>query len=254
VLSLASFFDGWIDLAFTFVALTVAYAVFGIAGFGSALIAAPLLVHKLPLTSVVPLLALLDFAAAGINGFKLRADVAKRELFWLVPLMIVGSIAGITLLISLPSRLMIFLLGLFVLVYGVRGLYARSTGGGKLGFGWVWPFGLIGGLVSGMFGSGGFIYSIFLSRRLQEKDAIRATQSVLIGLSTLTRVVIFAIVGTYHDLRLLLLALSGLPALLLGLYIGQLLTDRLSLPQFIRVLHFVLVATGCSLVWRAAVG
>jgi uncharacterized membrane protein YfcA len=61
-------------------------------------------------------------------------------------------------------------------------------------------------------------------------------------------------VGTYHDLRLLLLALSGLPALLLGLYIGQLLTDRLSLPQFIRVLHFVLVATGCSLVWRAAVG
>jgi uncharacterized protein len=254
VFSFASFFDGWIDLAFAFVALTVAYAIFGIAGFGSALIAAPLLAHKLPLTSIVPLLALLDFAAAGINGFRLRADVAKRELCWLVPLMIVGSVVGIALLISLPGRLMIFLLGLFVLAYGVRGLWMRSTGTGRLSFGWVWPFGLVGGLVSGMFGSGGFIYSIFLSRRLEGKDAMRATQSVLIGLSTLTRVVIFAVLGVYHDVHLLLLALSGLPALLLGLYIGQLLTDRLSLPQFIRVLHFILVATGCSLIWRGGAG
>jgi uncharacterized membrane protein YfcA len=254
VSSLASFFDGWIDLAFTFVALTVAYAIFGIAGFGSALIAAPLLVHKMPLTSVVPLLGLLDFAAACINGFHLRANVAKRELFWLVPLMVVGSIAGISLLLTLPGRLLIFLLGLFVLVYGLRGLFTRAISPGKLSFGWVWPFGLVGGLVSGMFGSGGFIYSIFLSRRLEDKDAIRATQSVLIGLSTLTRVSIFAVAGIYNDLNLLLLALCGLPALLLGLYVGQLLTKRLSLPQFIRVLYFVLVATGCTLIWRAAVG
>ena len=252
--SLASFFDDWIDLAFTFVALTVAYAIFGIAGFGSALIAAPLLVHKLPLTSVVPLLTLLDFSAASINGFNLRANVARRELLWLLPFMIVGSVVGITLLMTLPGQLLIFLLGLFVLSYGLRGLFVGSDSPGKLGFGWVCPFGLVGGLVSGMFGSGGFIYSIFLSRRLEEKDAIRATQSVLIGLSTLTRLTIFAVAGVYNDLNLLLLALCGLPALLLGLYVGQLLTKRLSLPQFIRVLYFILVATGLTLIWRAAAG
>lgn len=250
---LGQLFHDWIDLAFTFVILTIAYVIFGIAGFGSALIAAPLLAHKLPLTAVVPLLALLDLTAACINGFKLRADVAKKELFWLVPLMITGSVAGIMLLVSLPARLMIFLFGLFVIAYGVYGIYARPQGG-KLAFGWVWPFGLTGGLVSGMFGSGGFIYSIFLSRRLQEKDAIRATQSTLIGLSTLTRVSIFAIVGAYYDFRLLLLALASLPALLFGIYIGHRVTNRLSLPQFTRVLHFVLIATGCSLIWRAAAG
>ncbi len=48
-----------------------------------------------------------------------------------------------------------------------------------------------------MFGSGGFIYAMYLSRRLDDKDAMRATQSALIALSTFTRVVIFALAGIY---------------------------------------------------------
>jgi hypothetical protein len=52
-----------------------------------------------------------------------------------------------------------------------------------------------------MFGSGGFVYAIYLSRRLNDKDAIRATQSALIGLGTLTRVLLFLAVGIYSDLR-----------------------------------------------------
>jgi uncharacterized protein len=250
---LAQFSPDWLDVGVTFVTLGVAYFIFGIAGFGSALIAAPVLAHKLPLTSIVPLLALLDLVAALINGVKLRTDLARSELFSLVPLMVIGSVAGAILLVSLPPQLMILALGLFVAGYGTYGLLARPREG-KLAWAWVFPFGLVGGLFSGMFGSGGFIYSIYLSRRLTEKNAIRATQSTLIGLATLTRVIIFSIAGVYQDYKLLLLALAGVPALLLGIYVGHRVTLHLSLQQFVRILHVILIATGCSLILRAVTG
>ena len=67
-----------------------------------------------------------------------------------------------------------------------------------------------------MFGSGEFIFSIYLSHRSNDKDVIRATMTAMTGLSTVTRVAIFTAIGVFADLRLLLLALLCVPALLLG--------------------------------------
>ena len=54
----------WTTIAIVLPTLVVAYVIFGIAGFGTALVAAPVLAHAMPIASVVPLLALLDFGAA----------------------------------------------------------------------------------------------------------------------------------------------------------------------------------------------
>ena len=42
----------------------LAYIVFGIAGFGTALVAGPVLIHFMPLSRIIPLLVLLEFVAA----------------------------------------------------------------------------------------------------------------------------------------------------------------------------------------------
>ena len=52
------------------------------------------------------------------------------------------------------------------------------------------PFGSIGGVFSAMFGSGGFIYAMYLSRRLADKDAVRGTQSALLALGTIKEAVV----------------------------------------------------------------
>jgi len=229
--------------------LVIAYVIFGIAGFGTALVAAPILAHAMPVASIVPLLALLDFAAALAGSLRLSDKIAAPELFWLAPLMVIGSVAGVTLLISLPAPHMMLLLGIFVAAYGAYGLFARIPPG-KIGRGWVGLFGPIGGLFSAMFGSGGFLYAIYLSRRLDDKDAIRATQATLIGLSTLTRVVLFLIAGIYADLQLLVLATVSLPAVAIGLYVGHRITLALSRDAFLRLLHILLIASGGSLILR----
>jgi uncharacterized protein len=240
----------WTTIAIVLPTLVVAYIIFGIAGFGTALVAAPVLAHTMPIASVVPLLALLDFGAAALNGFKLSDKIAKAELVWLAPLMIAGSIVGVTLLIWLPATLMMFLLGVFAAGYGIHSLFAPPPER-KIGKEWVGVFGPLGGIFSAMFGSGGFVYAIYLSRRLDDKDAIRATQSTLIGMSTLTRVLLFLGVGIYSDFSLLLLAVASIPAMGIGIYAAQWFTARLSREQFLRIVYVLLIGTGTTLIVRA---
>jgi uncharacterized membrane protein YfcA len=240
----------WITLALAIPTLAIAYIIFGIAGFGTALIAAPVLAQVMPVASIVPLLASLDCLAAIVNGVKLSDKIAKREMMWLVPLMIAGSVVGAWLLLVIPPKPMMLALGIFVVGYA---LYALFTPTARVGLkqAFVVPFGLIGGIFSAMFGSGGFIYAMYLSRRLDDKDAMRATQSALIALAAFTRVVIFALAGLYADFKLLALALLLVPAMLVGVYLGHHITLRMSREQFLRVLNIVLIATGAALIVRA---
>lgn len=233
--------------------LIAAYVVFGITGFGTALIAAPVLAQVMPVATIVPLLALLDCAAAATTGIRFGGKVAKRELLLLVPLMIAGSTVGAWLLLIIPPRPMMLMLGLFVAGYAVYG-FLMPAAVGHIRQGWVALFGTVGGIFSAMFGSGGFIYAMYLSRRLDNTDAIRATQSTLIGLSTFTRVIIFAAAGVYSAWSVPVLALSLVPAMLIGLFAGHRITLRLTRDQFLRLLYILLIASGAALILRAAAG
>ncbi len=230
--------------------LAVSYIIFGIAGFGTALIAAPVLAQIMPVSTIVPLLALLDCAAAVVNGVKLSDKIERRELLWLVPLMIAGSLVGAYLLLVIPPRPMMLALGVFVVGYAIYALISPPARPGLANI-WVLPFGGIGGIFSAMFGSGGFIYAMYLSRRLADKDAVRGTQSALLALSTFTRVIIFALAGIYSDGTIPVLALALVPAMLIGVFAGHHMTLRMSREQFLRVLYFVLIGTGTMLVVRA---
>jgi uncharacterized membrane protein YfcA len=207
----------------------------------------------MPVSSIVPLLAIMDCAATTTNGIRLGSKVARGELARIVPLMVLGSGAGAYLLLTIPPRPMMAALGLFLMGYALYGLFGRGPTG-VISASWVIPLGLLGGVFSAMFGSGGFVYALYLSRRLGDRDAIRATQSALLSLATFTRAVIFAVAGVYSDFSLLLLALCLLPAMVLGMWVGERITLRLTREQFLRVLHVVLIGAGTTLCLRALTG
>lgn len=232
-------------------ALLVGYLVFGMTGFGTALVAAPILAHAMPVASIVPLLALLDCAAAATAGVRIGDKVDTTELKRLVPLMVVGTLIGATLLLYVPARPMMLALGVFVTGYALYGLLAAPPKRHIPAI-WVVPLGTIGGIFSAMFGSGGPLYAMYLSRRLFDRDAMRATQTALIGLATFSRAIIFAIAGFYSDWHIPVLALMLLPVMAIGILTANRVASRLSREKFLRVLHVVLIGSGISLVVRAA--
>lgn len=230
--------------------LVVAYVVFGMVGFGTTLVSAPILAHVLPLSTVVPALALTDFVAAWANGFRLGAHVARKEVLRLVPAMVIGSAIGAWLLFSVPVRTLMLLLGVFVVLYALNGLRPKAPQL-PLAPGWAWWFGGAGGVLSALFGAGGWVYSMYLVRRLDDPQQIRATQTAVLTVSSTIRVLLFVVAGTYFDVSLLLLVLALLPAMALGLYLGHRITLKLDRKRFLQVLYGVLLLTGSSLLWRA---
>mgnify|MGYP006177259313 FL=1 len=109
--------------------------------------------------------------------------------------------------------------------------------------------GTVGGLFGALFGSGGFLYAIYLNSRLP-KEAARATQSALISCSTLVRLSLFLIAGVYAELPLLMLAVCLLPAMGLGLWIGRRLAMKLSREAFVRLVTWLVLASGLALMGR----
>lgn len=240
----------WYDLLIIWIGLIIGYIVFGMTGFGSVLIVSPLLAFFLPLNKIVPLLALLDCGAAVLNAWRDGGvHVDKQELKRLVPLMILGSLLGAAILLYTHPDILLLFLGIFVIAYSIYSLSGYKPISHFKSVAAI-PFGFIGGIFSALFGSGGFIYAIYLAGRLEQKEAIRVTQSTLIGFSTLTRIIIFTIAGVYFDIDYLLMILLLFPTVFIGSSIGRHISMRVSRAQFIKIINVVIFFSGIAVLIR----
>ena len=144
---------------------------FGITGFGAALITIPLATHLVPLKFALALFVLADLAAALNVGFENPKNAVRAEWTRLVPMILVGTALGVTLLVNLPRETGMILLGLFVLGFGVFTLlpHARTR---IISPAWAWLAGLAGGITSTVFGAGGPPYAIYLTPARADEGAV----------------------------------------------------------------------------------
>ena len=226
-----------------------AYVVFGISGFGSTLIAVPLLAHLMPLKFVVPFFVILDCVGATNLGLRLRGNLMKRELIGLMPFMALGIAGGVWLLVRLRPELLLGSLGGFVLLFGI-GYVLRSGRGLPLPRWSAAPIGTFGGATSAVFGIGGPIYLFYLAGRGGDPAQIRATMPVVFVFTTLTRILLFITAGLYSPAALAAAA-ALLPFMALGVWTGHRLHLNLERATVIRVIGGLLVLSGCSLLVRA---
>ena len=170
------------------------YTIFGATGFGSSIISVPGLAHFFPLTFTVPLVTTTDAFAATTTALRLRRLVAWREFVRLLPAMLIGIALGATLLLNLPRDPALLALGVFAASYGTYVIV--GTAKARRAPGWlVWPVGVVGGVFSALFGTGGPIYIVFLSARIDDKSALRATSAIVVALGVWIRLALFIATG-----------------------------------------------------------
>ena len=178
----------------------------------------------------------------------IRVDDAD-ELLRLLPFMALGCTLGVVFLLQLKSDLLMLLMGLFITAYALYSLALKVRPASLAGW-WAAPMGTVGGLFGALFGSGGFLYALYLSARLPDKAQVRATQSALISCSTLVRLTLFLVAGVYADRQLLLMAACLLPVMVIGLWAGRRLAHRLSREVFVRLVTWLVLASGLALIAR----
>ena len=238
------------DGIYACVILTLAYFLRGISGFGSGLVAVPLLAVFFPLPLVVPTMLLLDFTASLLLGGLNLQHVRRDEVKPLVPFGIVGVVLGTTLLINLPKTALLIGLGVFVLVFAIRSLL-NLHGNKPVSRWWALPASFAGGTIGALFGTGGPPYVIYLSHRLREKGQLRATLSGVFFLEGLARIASFITTGLLLKTQVWIAYVSGLPIALLALYGGNHVHTGLSQSQVTRMMGGLLLLSSLSLFVKA---
>ncbi|MEZ5650118.1 MAG: sulfite exporter TauE/SafE family protein [Burkholderiaceae bacterium] len=194
--------------------------VFQAAGFGAGLVAVPLATLFLDLHLVLPVLALLEF----LNALRLvsvnRHLIAWREVWPLVGFSALGTLAGVSLLITLPIGWL--MIGMAAFVAGFLVYQQRRPGPATDPVSRVWavPAGMASGLGSAMFGMGGPPYLIYLHLRAMPFAIWRASFAVVGLFSLVWRISGFAAAGFYWPPAPLILAASLVPVALLAIWLA----------------------------------
>ncbi len=230
--------------------LLAAYFIRGITGFGSGLIAVPLLALFLPLQFVVPVVLLLDFTASLVLGGLHFKRVQWGEVGALMPFSLVGVALGTSLLVKLPQGPMLIVLAVFIFAFAVRSVL-NLHGDKPVSRLWAVPASLTGGTVGGLFGTGGPPYVIYLAHRIRDKGELRATLSAVFFIEGLTRIVSFLIVGLLMSTQVWIAFVAALPLVLGALYLGGRAHVGLAPAQMTRLVGVLLLVSSASLLIKA---
>jgi uncharacterized membrane protein YfcA len=237
------------ELSLAALVVFAGYLVFGVTGFGASPITIPVLAQVLPLTLVLPLAALLDLGSAVALGVHTRRQADTRELLALVPFTLAGLGLGVTLLVRLPREATLLALGVFVCVYALS-LVVRRDAPRRLGPYWAAPAGLLGGVLGALFGIGGPPYVIYITGRVPEPAARRATIAQMVILNVGLRVAAFALAGLLASRALWTAAAVLLPVAWAGVWAGHRLQLGMAPVAQRRLIGAVLLLAGAALIAR----
>jgi uncharacterized membrane protein YfcA len=238
-----------LQLVFSITIIFLAYTVKGLSGFGSGLIAIPLLAFMFPLTFVVPVLGLLSYSGTLMQSFQLRKQVVWRDMLPLIPFSLLGIVIAIWLLVNVDANSLALALGIFVLLYSMYSLLPVSVHAG--GRSWAILAGSCGGMVGALFGTGGPFYVLYLKMRQLNKGQFRATIAMIFLFDGGARMTGYALNGLFTS-QLLWMCVILLPVLFLGMYVGHHLHIKIDQQRFNQVISVLLMVSGVMLIIKSA--
>ena len=222
----------------------------GLGGLGVLL--TPLLALVLPVTSAVGVL--LPMLMAG--------DVFALYMYWkewdlqlvrsMLPAGLLGAIAGTFLLSWLSPNGLRILLGSFVLLVVIyRWLSDRIQTMRYEAKPWHGPLaGLLAGLASGMFNSGGPPFNSYLLLQKAQARPFIATAAIYFAVLNLVKVPGFLYTG-FLDLSLLLSLWWVFPFIPLGIWIARAMLTRVSPVLFEQIITILLIFSSLWLFWQS---
>ncbi len=229
-----------------------AYVVRGMSGFGAGLVATPLLAFLLPMSTVVPTTALLVFVLFVFLTLRDRHQVLWDEFRRLLMPTLAGVAGGLYLFALLDNRLLLKLLGGFLLAYAAYMLVAQWVGMQqlKLSEKWALPLGFLGAFIDALFGGGGgTLVVIYMHGRGVSKTEFRATLAVLWFVEMMARIGGYTLAGYYTQDTLALVAVM-LPFMLLGTWVGEKINASVRQETFTKILAAMLLLSGASLLMK----
>lgn len=240
------------DIAPTLLSLAVIFfaaLTHGLAGFGSALVAMPLLVLWMDIREVTPLVALLTLTINAVFLAGLRKSLVAKRVFGLVAGAAGGIPLGIAFLRYGDPRTLEVALGAVLILYSLQALLLRR--GPKEGIG---PrggvlLGAVSGVLGGAMNVAGPPAVIYTASQKWTKEEIHVTLQLYFLLAGVMITSGHAISGLTTAATLRMYG-ALLPACLAGCGAGYALHRRVGRDLYRRLVYLLLLALGILMLWR----
>jgi len=228
-----------------------AYVVKGFTGFGAGVV----LVSILSLMMDFKLVVAVGCACAVGNGIMLapgaRRHVDWRAILWLLTSCIVGVFVGTHALKELDRELLRRCYGAFIICFALYTLWHERRADlpqPEPWPEWIAPIcGLAAGVILGLFGAGGPAMVVYLAHRLRRKEVLRGTLIMVLSITDVLRMGLYAWQGIMTQ-QVLMLSCYVVPAAIAGGFIGTRMHGRADPRTFRIVVAVVLLAIGVRLV------
>jgi len=233
-------------------AVFAAFVVRGMSGFGAGLIASPLLAFVLPVRVVIPVTGLLAFVLFIFLTIRDHDRVIWRELRLLALPTLAGVVAGLYLFHSLDNRLLVVMLGSFLVIYAgyMVAVHAFGLPQFQCSERWAFPLGFAGAFADTLFGGGGgTLVVIYMHGRGAGRTEFRATLAMLWFIEMIARISGYAL-GGYYTREVLILVAVLLPITWVATWVGERLGNSVSQETFSRILAGVLMLSGLTLLLK----
>ncbi len=234
------------------VIVAVAFSAEAITGFGATVLTVAMGAHLMPLAVLLPAYVPVNFLLSAWLLARHHRHLDRPLLLRRVlPLVGSGMVLGLLLYRLQPGKSLLIGFGAFVALLAALELWriARRAPGRPPGV-WQTRVALVaGGIVHGVYGSGGPLIVYATSKSIADKSAFRVTLSALWLVLGAVLMAHYAMLGQLTTATLLT-SVSLLPALGLALLMGEKLHHRVPEAPFRVLVYALLLVAAVSLLWR----
>lgn len=221
----------------------------GVTGFGSALLAIPLLAFFIDIKTAIPLTMLNSLIITFYLFYKLKSHVSRTRVLPLCVSAIPGIFIGVTLLKTIPSKEIGIILGAMTITYSLYSLIAKPSPK-DLHSVWSYIAGFSTGLIGALFSAGGPPTIIYATLSDWSKDGIKATLTTFFLFNSFLIITVYAISGLITT-QIINLFLISAPSVLLGTIVGSACYNRMERDHFLKSVFFLLILMGIIMIIKA---
>jgi hypothetical protein len=229
-----------------FVVMLVSAFTQTLTGFGSALVSMSILPSLLGIQVASPLVALMAITLESILLIRLRGAFNLKAVWRLSLAALVGIPIGLALARSINEDVVLTVLGIILVGYS---LYALTTP--RLPElkhpAWAFAFGFVGGILSGAYNVAGPAAVIYGNCRRWEPDEFRSNLQAFFLINDAFVLINHGLVGNLKPI-VWTYYLVALPAILLGIFFGLKLDQRINPDVFRKMVQVLLIVMGLRLI------
>ena len=220
----------------------------GLTGFGTVMVALPLMSLLVDIKTVVPLISLLGLFINTFQTVQLRKQVLWKLLIPLLMGSIIGIPMGAHILKVVASSWLQILFGLILVGFVFFSLYVRPQKR-DLGQPWAWGAGILSGILGGSIGANGPPVIVYATLGPWNKDQFKA---MLVGYLCVNFVFIcsyYTATGVFTG-QILGFFAATIPGTTLGILTGTLISSRVGERGFRHMVYLILLILGATLMYK----